>query len=170
MEHFEDEGQYVTNRLKQLNVAMNVDVKVFSMKARGGYSRSSSSGSHRAHVESSFLFERRLFQLELSDWSKLPLTESFKNAVHSLPGDYDRSSPKVRRDYEDFFNTWGHFVIGRAHGGGTVEVKSTTISSGDDKQSFHETKAALQGAFQKMSCGVEGEFGVERQSSETYSR
>jgi hypothetical protein len=39
MNVYESEADYVNERLKQLNVDMNVDVGLFSMKPRGGFTQ-----------------------------------------------------------------------------------------------------------------------------------
>ena len=41
---------------------------------------------------------------------------------------FNGENDKNVRSYEDFFNTWGHFVVVSAYGGGSVEVQTNVAS------------------------------------------
>ena len=49
------------------------------------------------------------------------------------PQVYDKSNPRNRKAYEEFFNYWGQFVVTSAYGGGSVEVKSETYTENLNK-------------------------------------
>ncbi len=154
MEHFEEDSSYVKQRLTQLNVNLTVDPSLFSMKSRGGFTRGQTSNFFA--MEHSFLFEQRLFKLEMTNWrEEMVFTNSFKNAVmETLPSSYDRKDADNRRDFEDFFNTWGHFAVASAYGGGMVEVKTKMVSSGNVVQSTMEARAELESQFRMLTTGV----------------
>ena len=171
MEHFEEEASYVNQRLRQLNLNMEVDATLFNMKTRGGYSRQVESNKKMRRAEHSFLYEHRLFKLEIPDWTDLALTDGFKKSVTTkLPNTYNKDDSSNRREFEDFFNTWGHCIIASAFGGGTVEVKSETIGveKSDSSQVLLNARAELETSFHILSAGFECSQCGPDQGSERY--
>ena len=164
MEHFEEEEKYVQNRLTQLSVNANVDWSIFKMKARGGFSRKNSQSLSTMEMESSFLYEKRLFRVDVKDLAALTLTDGFKNAVQSdrLPYAYDKTDKENRDNYETFFNNYGHFAIISASGGGSVEVNCKSIESKDFKSAILDARSELEATFRCLSGG----FAKQDQSSE----
>ena len=62
----------------------------------------------------SYLLEKRLFQLTLTDLEErglLTFSQSFQRALKQVPDHYDRSDAAVVRDIQDFFNNWGQYVV-----------------------------------------------------------
>ncbi len=125
MENFETEGEYVKNRLAHLKISHNSDLTRFSMGTRGGFTRPACRLEGRNVTQRSFLLERRLFKLELVNYkhAATKLTDNFKAAVNGLPRNFDVKSKRIRTEYEQFFNLWGHCIIKSAYCGGSVEGK-----------------------------------------------
>jgi len=98
MEYFEDEKSYVEKRLAQLNVSIGIDLGLFKMKPRGGFSRQKSTNQNTSSLETSFLYERRLFRVDVRDMGALTLMENFKTCVMSdrLPPAYDKNDTDNR--------------------------------------------------------------------------
>jgi len=167
MEHFEEEEKYVQNRLTQLGVNASVDWSIFKMKARGGFSRQNKNSQNESlsTMESSFLYEKRLFRIDVKDLAALTLTEGFKNAVQSdrLPCAYDKTDKENRDNYEIFFNNYGHFAIISAYGGGSVEVNCKSIVSKDFESTILDARSELEATFRCLSGG----FAKQNQSGES---
>ena len=64
MEHFESKDEFVAKRLSQLNINLDCDLKLFSIKCRGGFSLSDSKSRELSSIESSFLYEKRIFRVD----------------------------------------------------------------------------------------------------------
>ncbi len=174
MENYEDEQSYVKSRLVQLNINADVDYKLFSMKTRGGFTRKRSGQGTMNVSEWSFLMERRLFQLEMPDHQHcdMKLTETFKNAVKNrLPSAYAIDSKEVRSDYENFFETWGHFIVTSAYGGGCVEAKVNIMTTSSSAEAALQIRADLEASFRGLSGGLAFDMEMEAESSgQTSSR
>ncbi len=126
MECFTDES-YVHHRLEQLNIDMQVDPRLFEMKSRGGLNRLADT----ADKDMSFLFEQRLFWLEVTCWQdaiREKVNHNFQTDVKDLPEVFHKD--ENRGQFQDFFNTWGHFVVVGAYGGGSVNVGVSMSASG----------------------------------------
>ena len=164
MEHFEEEGLYIRNRLTQLGITADVDIGMFKMKSRSGITRESSLKGSFSTIENSFLYEKRLFRVDMKDMEALTLMDTFKHSVLSdrLPRIYDKNIPDNRADFESFFNSWGHFVVTRAYGGGSVELKYNSIGNQNSAKHLSDVRVGLEIAFRNISGG----FDMQLRSSD----
>ncbi len=168
MEHYEDDESYVRNRLAQLSINGDVDFKLFSMRPRGGFTIQSSGLRSKNVTERSFLLERRLFLLEMPDHKHhdVKLTQTFTDAVKNrLPNAYDIDSDVVRTDYKDFFDTWGHFIVTSAYGGGCVEAKVNIMDSSRTVEDAAQVMADLDSSFRGLAGGFVVNFDNRSESS-----
>ena len=117
MEDFANEEEYVRRRLSDLQVSLEAcDTKIFRMKNRGGFTRSQNRSGRSSVQNYSYLLEKRLFQLTLTDLESknlLTFSPSFAKALKVVPCEYDRENPRSVRDLQDFFNNWGQYVHNR---------------------------------------------------------
>ena len=157
MEYLEEENQVVNSRMKKLNINLDVDYKLFSFEARAGFTSATNATMSSTNKEYSFLLERRDFKLKLANFKHpgISFTEEFKDDIQGLPATYEKTSPDCRSAFERFFNTWGHFVVTDAFGGGSVEVKVISPSFTSGESSFHQIKASLA-SFSGGTLGVSG--------------
>ncbi len=63
MEHFKENREYIENRLNQLGVSADFDVKLFKMNPRGGFSSGNSKNDSFSSVEHSFFMKN-----DFSEW------------------------------------------------------------------------------------------------------
>ena len=156
-QQFEEQGKYIRNRLTQLGVQLDIELTLFSDKSRAGFSLNGKQAGSFRSKEYSLLYEKRYFRLEINDLSQLQIADQFVNAVQSnrLPWAYEKNSPQNRAAHEDFFNSWGHFVISSAYGGGSLELK--VKSSGSEMSVEAEKKALLQvqAQFKGVTAGLD---------------
>ena len=172
MEHYEHDEHFVQQRMSQLGVSIDVDYKLVSVKSKGGFSRSSSGDSTVKEVENSFLYEKRLFKLHMPDFGsqELKLSDSFVKEVQKLPESYDASDKVCREKFEDFFGTWGNFVVASAYGGGSVEVKFKSLTSTLDSKAQFQARAELDATFKNLTVGVDVNMSASHDSSHEEER
>ncbi len=159
MEYFQTCNEYTQERLRNLDINLSIfNFHNFSFKCRGGYNVANGSSESKDQSEESFLWEKRIFKLEIDDIKdpNLKFSDSFKHDVKNLlPMSYDRT---MRDNYLEFFNNWGHYVVISAYGGGSVELKITGSSS-DIRSSINKSaKVGLLTSFEYLSSGCDCEF------------
>ena len=161
MEYFQSSNDYTQERLRNLDVNLSIlNFQNFSFKCRGGFNIGNGSieAKDESEVGESFLWEKRIFKLEIDDLKdpNLKFSETFKHDVKNLlPVSYDRS---MRDNYLEFFNNWGHYVVISAYGGGSVELKFKGNSS-DCRSSINKSaKFGLMANFEYLSSGSGCEF------------
>jgi hypothetical protein len=155
MEVFEDDESYTQSRLSSLNLNLAVKPGMFKIDCRAGYNKKSVSTSSSL-TEYSFLFEQRLFELKLGNYKEylnqgmMTFTEDFKSAVAKLPRTYDESDSSCVREFKQFFDRFGHFLVASAYGGGSVEVKCSKKVIESDDMSVVDAKACLAAALEGL--------------------
>lgn len=95
-------------------------VSYFRMKNRGGFTRTKDRAGKTSLQQYSYLLEKRLFQLTLTDLEEknlLSFSQSFHKALKGVPEKYDKSDARTIRDLQDFFNNWGQYVVVQAYAG-----------------------------------------------------
>lgn len=154
MESFANADDYAKHRLSLLSVNMKVDTSLLNMKPRPGFNRM----AHENDAKASFLYEQRLFRLELSEWQdeqKASVSQGFVNDVRELPDTFNKDHNKG--EFEDFFKTWGHFFVAAGYGGGSVDVKVSTCGLEIGKRSsFFQERMSLENIFKGLSHGSMG--------------
>ena len=105
MEDFADEEEYIRRRLSDLQVSLDVvDTDIFRMKNRGGFTRSKARAGKRNVQQYTYLLEKRLFQLTLTDLEErgdlLTFSQSFQKALKQVPDVYEKQDVKVIRDIQ----------------------------------------------------------------------
>ena len=129
---YENETEYVQSRLKSLNLILEVQPSIYKIEYRAGYNKKENFLiTLLFKTEYSFLFEQRLFELELGNYREclkngMTFTEDFKSSVAKLPSRYDKCDKSSVTKFKNFFDRFGHFVVSSAYGGGSVEVKSSS--------------------------------------------
>ena len=157
MEQFSDEGDYVKNRLTQLGVNIEVDLKLLNMKSISGFSVHKPHKTSFENTKYSFINEKRIFKVDLRDLSAVPISDNFQKYVNSkLPEIYDKGDQSNWKGFQSFFNSWGHFVISSAYGGGSAEAKISTNSIEDHNTSITTARAELERSFKIISTVVMG--------------
>ena len=150
-------NQYTTNaeiareRLSQLNLQFSIDSSELNFES-GFNSRSESSS--RASTSSrliSYLHEERLFEVSMGNFRDegTKFTQDFKEEVDNLPDTFDVSDPKSRQKFESFFNQFGHCVVTKAYGGGSLEVNVDSSAVAHDFEDIRSIRAALTAS---LSC------------------
>ena len=120
--------------MQHLNVSLDVNYSTFDASARAGFSVITSSTWYTSPKDCSFLFEQRMFELSMGNYKELSFTEDFKSDVQKLPKEFKVEDLDNRESFAKFFNRWGHFVVTKAYGGGSVEVRidaNNWLSSGN---------------------------------------
>ena len=124
---------------------------------------SDSKSRELSSIESSFLYEKRIFRVDLKNLHALEVSDSFKFAVNSesFPKSYDKSNLANRNAFQGFFDSWGHFVVSSAYGGGSVEVKNSTTLTGNLAADLIEARGFMEASFGNISGG----FGLSSGSN-----
>ena len=151
MDLFKNDKAHIQSRLKSLNVILAVKPNIYKMENQAGYNKKSSFfTSWSSTSEYSFLFEQRLFELDLKLGSYkdylnhgLTFTEDFMSDVAKLPNKYDKSDDSCVTEFKTFFDGFGHFVVSSAYGGGSVEIKCSREVVGSTETSLATTIANL---------------------------
>ncbi len=135
-----------TNSLSQL-------FQLLKLNPDGVLSHKRSEHSDLSESEDHFLHRERLFRLEMTNYrdKTLELSEDFVAAVEEdLPDRYVSGDASNRKDYEDFFDDYGHFVVTANDGGGSLAVHARTLTAGDGEESGAEAELKLEAAFNKV--------------------
>ena len=142
MDQYRSKIELVQNRLSHLNISLDVDFNVFSFASKAGFSLSS---SH----EMSYLIEERLFEASIGNFRHpdVKLTAAFKEEVQKLPSVFDINNEVCRSKFERFFNRWGHFVVSKAYGGGSLEMKVRSTAVAGQTTDISSIQAALVAFF-----------------------
>ena len=144
MEFFESEEEMQRMRMQALNINFHVDSDaVGKFQGAGGYNRIRGAGSQNVQSDFSFLFEQRLFELRLESIDELKVTQPFLDDVIDLPTELNIQDSANRLLYESFFEKWGHFLVTRAYGGGSVELKISKQSKGWGSLKYDNLKAEI---------------------------
>ena len=167
METFESLESLTKSRMQYLNVSLDVDYGTFGASARAGFSATSATSSSSTSKEYSFLFEQRMFELSMGNYEELSFTEDFKSDVQKLPKEFRVTDQDNRKNIEKFFNRWGHFVITKAYGGGSVEARVNVNNWSSFGSSTTDIKAELTAAFSGGPFSVSG--SVEGGQSSSHS-
>ncbi len=159
---FEEQGQYISNRVAQLGVGLEISPALFKLKTRGGFIMSENKDGSFKSMETSVLYEKCFFRLEINDLSQLQISDNFSEMVRSarLPTTYDKSDIQNRSAFEDFFNTWGHFIISSAYGGGSVEMKTKFSGSKMSSDLLQQAMYELEANFHNFTAGISATKGV----------
>ena len=152
MHNFQSKEELFRKRQNSLNISLNIDLALYKGGGRAGFSVGDESSDWSSVQEYSFLVEQRFFQVSIPSLEDLSFTDDFKSSVGDLPEKFDLKDAENRSAYEKFFNTFGHFVILEAFGGGSIVVK--TSSSSCSKRNFHEIKHELAASFNRGLMGV----------------
>ena len=151
MSSYDTEEKLIQDRLAHLNVSLNVDVTKFKLAAKAGFNlnSSTSASTDTQSKELSFYLEERLFELSMGNFMSdgIVLTEDFEKAVMTLPEKFDVEDAEVRSKFEQFFNRWGHFVVTKAIGGGSVELRVDTSSFSSQLKDVNSIKGSLIASF-----------------------
>ena len=147
LEFFEDRTEMQKALAQALNINFHIDSETAGQfQGSGGYNRIKGSKSENSQTEISFLFEQRLFELNLTSLDELKVSEGFLNDTMDLPDDFNIRDDKNRLKYELFFQTWGHFLVTRAYGGGSVELKISKKSKMFGKVNYNNLKVEILSA------------------------
>ncbi len=147
MEGFLDNNSYVRRRCNLLKINMEVDAALLCTNPKAGFNRIKDAHSK----EASFLFEQRLFKLDLTGWQDkkvVGLNHGFIEDVKALPRKFSRHENKGV--FQDFFDKWGQFFVVGANGGGSVDVTVSTV--GFQSYIFLE-RADLEETFRNLIHG-----------------
>jgi hypothetical protein len=155
-DQFEEQGQYISKRTAQLSVGLEISPKLFHLKTRGGFVMNGNQSGSFKSMETSVLYEKRFFRLEINELTQLEISDHFCEAVRSarLPATYDKNDIQNRSAFEDFFNTWGHFIISSAFGGGSVEMKSKFSGSNMSSEALQQAIFELEAKFKIVTTGI----------------
>lgn len=144
---FQAMKDYISHRLTLLGIPTNLEPNLFqpqSIKA-GFYPRErKTEGDFLPPKELTMLYEKRLFRVVVKDPAQLELTAAFCTAVNQLPSAYNREDFANRSAFEEFFATWGHFVVGAAYGGGSLELKFNCSRSRKGEGTTADDEAAAE--------------------------
>ena len=163
MQNFENESQLMKYRQIHLGVCLEVDHALLEgFNARAGFNLSKKSGKSNSNSDYSFLLEQRTFEVTFPDLRVMQLTDEFQAAATDLPSTFDAAEPRVRQSYKMFFEKWGQFVVVKAFGGGSVELKITSSSS--TAVDFEYIKAKLLTSFNAAFIAPVGKAGAESSS------
>ncbi|TRY63467.1 hypothetical protein TCAL_11839 [Tigriopus californicus] len=173
MEDFQSEDEYVRRRLSDLQVSLDtVDTQIFHMKNRGGFTRSKVGTGMSSMQQYSYLLEKRLFQLTLTDLenkSILQFSQSFQKALKTIPDMYDKANVRAIRDIRDFFNNWGQYVVVQSYAGGSMEVQISCLQSGesDGINNLIAARLKISGMLHSLGTATPGpksslNFGMEK--------
>ena len=146
---YDTKEKLIQDRLAHLNVSLNVDVSKFNFSAKAGFNLNSSTSADAHSKELSFYLEERMFELSMGNFmsNDIVLTEDFKNAVKNLPKEFNVEDAGVRSKFEQFFDRWGHFVVTKAIGGGSVELRVNTSSLSSQFKDVNSIKGSLIASF-----------------------
>ena len=148
---YDTKEKLIQDRLAHLNISLNVDVSKFNFSAKAGFNLNSSTSTdaHSYSKELSFYLEERMFELSMGNFmsNDIVLTEDFKNAVKNLPKVFNVEDAGVRSKFEQFFDRWGHFVVTKAIGGGSVELRVNTSSFSSQLKDVNSIKGSLIASF-----------------------
>ena len=155
MDYYGSEIEYVKDRLKKLGVAMDVDCTIFKMKSREGFTRSPDQTMPPSNIQHSFLYEKRLFKLEVdpNDDLRFRLNFRFIESVKNLPMAYNKEEPRNGIEFQDFFDLWGHFTVKSAYAGGTVELKLNITDNSDTSDAILGARTQIEAAFHNATVG-----------------
>lgn len=104
-------------------------------------------------IEDHFLHREKLFRLEITNYKdkQLILSDEFLSSVKDdLPERYDGTNFENRKDYEDFFNDYGHFIVTSNEGGGAVELRVQTLGSQEEKTGAKQAMLKLEVVFNEV--------------------
>ena len=90
-----------------------------------------------------------IFQVALGNYAHLSCTQEFIDDVTELPAIFDPNDYEHVELFESFFSRWGHYVITKIYGGGSVAVEVT--SSGTTAQDFNKLKVTTATAIQSVA-------------------
>ena len=163
MDIFENESELMKSRQRHLDVCFEVDHALLEgFNARAGFNLKNQSGKSNSNSVYSFLLEQRIFEVTFPDLSKMQLTDEFQAAATDLPSIFDADEPRVRQSYKMFFEKWGQFVVVKAFGGGSVELKIASSSS--TAVDLEDIRAKLLTSFNAAFVAPIGSAGVESSS------
>ena len=123
----------IKDRLNHLNVSLDVDERKFAVEKIPGFNlKPKINETNAPDQEISFYLEERLFELSIGNLKSenIVLATNFVSAIKALPGKFDINNAKTRLAFEQFFNRWGHFVVTKAYGGGSVELRINSTKLG----------------------------------------
>ncbi|XP_075251839.1 uncharacterized protein LOC142344188 [Convolutriloba macropyga] len=149
MYNYETTQELVKGRLSHLNVSLNVDYSVFSFSGKAGFNLQADKKSSTKSQEMSYFVEERLFEVNLGNFRDpgLKLTTDFIEDVRTLPAKFQINTEGNRTSFERFFNRWGHFVVTKASGGGSVELKINSSAIKTDSKDIESIRTALTASF-----------------------
>ena len=117
LEGYENVNELMKARLSNLNVSVDINTSTFQYPGRPGFNTPGS-------TELTFLLEERLFEISLDMKNSVDkLSSEFKEDVKALPGNFQVNVVGNRQIFERFLNRWGPFVVTKAYGGGSIELK-----------------------------------------------
>ena len=171
MKSFNSKEELIKERLSQLNVSLNVDHKKLNFGPKAGLNLIASTSTGKDAIGGnknvSFYVEERIFELNMGNFmdNGIVLTADFINAVKKLPQTYDVTESQNRSDFEQFFNRWGHYVVTKAIGGGSVElqVNASSFTNTD----FDYIKNCLMTSVKAGFLNTDASAGLSYGSSQT---
>jgi len=93
----------------------------------------------------SYRFEQRVCAVSMGNFEDLAITRDFRSDVEALPDKFCASDEGKRRPFEKFFERWGHCVVRKAFGGGSIVVKIVSDGKRDISGFTLKTFDALLG-------------------------
>ena len=171
MNQYSSATELVKDRLSHLNVSLDVDFAAFSFSSKAGFNLNSSAKVSTTNHEMSYFVEERLFEVSLGNFSHadLKLTNDFKEEVKELPITFDVNKEDCRCKFERFFNRWGHFVVTKAHGGGSLEMKINSSAISTQTKDINYIRAALTASFSSGFLNVNSSVDFEDETSRSFS-
>ena len=160
-EQLEDKQQYVLKRLAQLGVNTPIPSRLFNFEATiGGFTFIEANKTTSRH---SYLYEKKLFELEIPCIAdpRLCLSESFEEDARELPNTW---LPHNAWRFKRFFDIYGHFVVTRAFGGGSMEITFDANSASQKVRVIDEIKADLKMKFDALEGSVKSTGEVDSKS------
>ena len=169
---YDSKSKLIHDRLAHLNVSLNVDVNKFAFSSKAGFNLSSSTDTDYSSQEISFYMEERLFELSMGNFKseEIVLTKDFIDAVEELPGgSFNVEDAGIRSKFQRFFDRWGHFVVTKAIGGGTVELRVNSSLFQSQFRDINVIKGSLIASFSSGFFNTEASVEDGDEASQTLS-
>ena len=77
----------------------------------------------------------------MGNFSKLSCTDEFERDVGNLPRTFDDQNDSHEDAFQQFFDRWGHYIITKVYGGGSVTV--TVTREGHKTKDFDTMKVRV---------------------------
>ena len=155
---FDGKEEYIKTRMSKLNVDFDVNYTLFNAGFHAGYNNKTNSSASSQLTEQSFLFEQRLYKVEMSDFPDDKFTKNFIDDVNDLPLVFNEHNIDIKQKFQRFFNRWGHCVVTSAFAGGSLELK---VSQRSDHANNHDDQRAFAEAFAKINAIIYGNYSLD---------